>query len=82
MFNGIVIKGRIIIIPILLQRKLLQQLHSNHVGIKNTRCLERGLVYKVNRDADIKNTTKWSASCLKYQQTQPQGKTIPHQVPC
>ena len=31
---------------------------------------------------DTKNTINWCATCLEYQQTQPQEKKIPYEVPC
>ena len=74
-------KARSIIIPFLLQRQTLEQLQSNHMGIKKTRLLGRELVYWMNINADIENTIKQCATFLEHQYTQPHGKTIPHEVP-
>ena len=35
--NGVVMKGRCIIIPVVLQQQVLDQLHLNHMGIKKTK---------------------------------------------
>ena len=37
MIDGIVMKGKRIIIPFLLQRQILNQLHNNHMGIEKMR---------------------------------------------
>ena len=68
-------------IPFILQRQILKQLHSNHMAIK-MRLLTKKLVYLVNINADIKDTIKWCATCLEYQHTQPLEKTIQYKVPC
>ena len=80
--DGIAMMGRRIIIPFLLQRQILEQLHSNHMGIENARLLVRESVYFVKMNADIENIIMHCAKCLEYQQTQPYEKTVPYIVPC
>ena len=41
--DGIVMKGRHIIIPKVLKQQVLDQLHVNHMGIKNQNCLHASL---------------------------------------
>ena len=82
MIKGIAMKGRRIILPFLWYRHVLEQLHSNHMCIEIVRLLMRELVYGVNMNADIENTMKLCATCLEYQQTLPQEKTIPYEVSC
>ena len=65
MINGIARNCNKIIVPFLLPREILKQLHSNHMGIEKMRLLARELVYWVN----IK---KWCATGLEYLETQPQ----------
>ena len=57
-------------------------LHSNHMDVKKTILLDRTLLYWKKMNAVIKNIIHWCVSCLKYQQTQPQVKTIPYKVSC
>ena len=52
--NWMKVKG--IIIPCLLQRQILEQLYSNHMGIEKMRLLVREPVYWVNLNADIEDT--------------------------
>ena len=65
LINSIAMKGSRIIIPLLLQRQILDQLHSNHMGIEKMRLLERESVYSVNMNADITNAVKMCSACLK-----------------
>ena len=64
MTDGITIKGERIIIPLLLQKQILQQLHSNHMCIEEMTLLAHELVYGVNMNADTENTIKQCATCL------------------
>ena len=43
--NGVVIKGRCIVIPKALQQQVLKQLHINHMGIKKTKLLACESIY-------------------------------------
>ena len=43
MINGTVMKGKCIILPCLLQKQIMEQLHSNHVGIEEICLLERSV---------------------------------------
>ena len=48
MIDGIAMKGKRIIILSLLQKQILQQLHSNHMGIEKMRFLAHESVYLIN----------------------------------
>ena len=73
MINGIMMKGKRIIIPFQLQKKILWQLHSNHMGIKKKRLLACISVFWFNMNTDIENTVKQCSVCLDYQITQLQN---------
>ena len=77
MINGITMKGKRIIIPFLSQKQILQQLHSNYMGMEKMRLLAFELKYLGNMNADIKNTVKQCATCMEYQQTQQHEKSLP-----
>ena len=51
--DGIVMKGRCIIIPEVLKQQLLDQLHVNHMGIEKTNLLAHKSIYWVNINNDI-----------------------------
>ena len=51
------------------------------MGNKETRLLARESVYWVNMGEDSENAIKQCAKYIEYQQTQPQLKTMPYEVP-
>ena len=53
---GVIMKGRCIIIPKVLQQQALDQLHANHMGIEKNKFISmHKSVYWVNINADIEN---------------------------
>ena len=58
MINGIVIKGRRIVIPIFLRQRAFEQLHINHMGTEKIRLLARESLYSVYINAAIENAIK------------------------
>ena len=54
--DGIILKGRCIIIPNSLREQVLNQLHTNHMGMEKTKLLACECVYWPSINADIKNT--------------------------
>ena len=56
MIDGTAMKSKRIIIPSSLQRIILEQLYSNHVGIDKMGCLASESMYWVNMNACIKKS--------------------------
>ena len=81
MIGGIAMKNKRIVIPFLLQKQILKQLHCNHMGIEEKGLLVCELVYWVNINADIEKNVKQGATCMEYQETQPCEKTVPYKLP-
>ena len=79
--DGIILKGRCIIIPNSLRQQVLDQLHTNHMGIEKMKLLVHKYVHWHSINADIEKYIKQCATCLEFQQTQPKEKTIHHEVP-
>ena len=79
--DGIMLKGRHIIIPTSLKQQVLDKLHANHMGIEKTKLLTCESVYWSNINADIEKYIKSCATCLEFQQTQPKEKIIHHNMP-
>ena len=52
--DGIIMKGRHVIIPEVLTTHALEQLHINHMGIEKTKLLAHESIYWVNVNDDIK----------------------------
>ena len=57
MIDGVMMKGRHIIIPKVLQQQALDQLHVNHMDIE-VKLLASELVYWININADMNNYIK------------------------
>ena len=79
--DGIVMKGRCIIIPKVLKQQTQDQLHVNHMGIEKTKLLVFESIYWVNINNDTENYIKNCSTCLEFQQTQPKENTIHHDIP-
>ena len=62
--DGIKCKGRHIVIPNSLGQQVLDQLHTNHMGIEKTKLLTHESVYWSSINADIESYIKHSAMCL------------------
>ena len=56
--DGIVIKGKCIVIPKALQQQVLKQLHINHMGIKKIKLLVNESFYWISMNANIENHIK------------------------
>ena len=52
MINGMAMKNKHIIIPLALQKQILDQFHNNHIGIEKMQLLVRESVYWINMNAD------------------------------
>ena len=78
--NGIIMKGRSVIIPDILKIQGLVHLHINHMGIEKTKILAGKSTYRVIINDDIENYIKSCATCLKFQQAQPNNKMIHHDI--
>ena len=74
--DGMVMKGRCIIIPAVLKQQVLDHLHTNHMGIEKT-CES---VYWVDINTDIDQHIKRCNMCLEFQQMQPKEKMIHHDM--
>ena len=79
--NGIMLKGRHIIIPNSLRQQVLNQLHINHMGIEKTKLLACKCVYWPSINADIEKDIKQCTTCLEFQQMQLREKIIHHEIP-
>ena len=76
MIDGVVMKGRQIIVPQELKQQVLDQLHINHMGIEKTKLLACKSVYWVNINNDIEKSCKTCNTCLEFQQMQPKEKIM------
>ena len=64
--DEVVMKGRQIIILIALKQQLLDQLHTNHIGIIKTKLLTCESIYWVDINTDIKKHIKTVTYVLNF----------------
>ena len=69
--DGIILKGRCIVIPNSLRQQVLTQLYTSHMGIEKTKLLAHCSVFWSNINVIIKPYIKHCATCLEFQQKQP-----------
>ena len=79
--DSIILKDKCIIIPHSLKEQVLNQLHTNHMGIEKTKLLACECVYWPSINADIEKYIKQCSTYLQFQQTQPQERIIHHDIP-
>ena len=79
--DGMVMKGRCILIPTSLQQQVLDQLHTNYMGIEKNKLLAHESLSWVDINAVIEKHIKNCATCLEFQQMQPKEKIIHHNIP-
>ena len=79
--DGVILKGRCIIIPDSLKQQVHTQLHTNHIGIEKTKLLACESVFWHNINANTEAYIKLGATCLEFQQTQPKEKITHHDIP-
>ena len=68
--------GRHIIIPAV-QKQVLDQLYTNHMGIEKTKLLMHKSIYWVDINTDIDKHIKCYNTCLEFQQMQPKEMIQP-----
>ena len=53
--DGVIVKGRCIVMWEAFQKQAFQQLHINHMGIKKTKLLVHESIYWIGMNVDIEN---------------------------
>ena len=66
MINGIIMKGRCVVIPLVLKTHELDQLHVNYMGMENTKLLGCESVYWGNINDDIERHIKIAPHTLHF----------------
>lgn len=81
MADGVIFKGRQVLIPKPLQADILNQLHNSHQGIEKTRRLARESLYWPNINRDIEKLVSSCSICQELQPSQTREPLEPHETP-
>ena len=79
--DGIVVKGRRIVIPALYNKEHLQKLHIIHMGIQKIRLLTRELTCLVCINTDIESAINRCSTYFEFQFTHLKDKPMPYDTP-
>ncbi|XP_054280986.1 uncharacterized protein K02A2.6-like [Macrosteles quadrilineatus] len=79
--DGIIFRGNRVIIPKKLQPKILQELHSTHVGIVRMKSLARNYGYWKNIDTDIESMVASCKACCENKKNPEKAPTHVWEIP-
>ena len=79
--DGVIFKGKQVVIPFPLRKDILSQLHKGHQGIEKTRLLARESVYWPKINEDIEKMVKRCVACQELQDNNTKEPLIPMETP-
>jgi hypothetical protein len=79
--DGLIFKGRQVLIPESNRPIILEQLHASHQGVQKTQALARQSVFWPGINKDIEVMVNSCVHCQKYQAQQQNEPTLHHYVP-
>ena len=79
--DGIIFKGKQVLIPESLRADIFAQLHQSHQGIEKTQLLAREGVYWPNINKDIEHMTRTCTLCQELANCNRKEPLIPHDTP-
>lgn len=79
--NGLLLKDNKIVVPLSLQKEVLNKIHYNHLGIQKCRLRAKGAVYWPNINKDIELKVKSCDLCAKYQDSKSKELMRPSETP-
>ena len=78
--NGLVLKGKRIVIPKILQNEMKTLLHNGHFGIVKIKHHAREIMFWLGLNSDIKNIVKTCDLCQQHHKRQGRETYIPHGI--
>ena len=79
--NGLLFKGRCLVVPASLQRDIIARLHGTHIGVASILRLARQNVFWVGMSAMITEAILRCPVCLSYRPAQPPEPLLSHDIP-
>ena len=79
--DGLLLKGKKLIIPKIMQQEVLNQLHYGHLGMEKCKLRAKDAVFWHGINKQIEDLVSTCSTCQKYRPSQSKEKFIPHEVP-
>lgn len=79
--NGVVFKGKCIVIPRSLRKETLNNLHYNHMGLSKSLQLAENKVFWPTLRNELKQLVENCSICLKFARSQKSEPLQPHDIP-
>lgn len=79
--DGLLFKGRQLLIPKAMQHSVLEMIHESHLGIEKCKARARAIVYWPGMSRDIHDTVVKCPTCLTHRHKNQKEPMIPHAIP-
>jgi hypothetical protein len=79
--DGVLVKGKKVIVPAALRQEMLTKLHEGHLGIEKCQARARQVLYWPGISRDIENLVKKCSVCQEFQSKQQKEPLQQHEVP-
>ena len=79
--EGLLFKGRQLIIPRSMQSNVLNLIHESHLGIEKCKARARSIIYWPGMSRDIHDTVATYTTCLTHRHKNLKEPMIPHAIP-
>ena len=79
--DGLILKGNRVVIPDSLRKRVLESIHTGHLGETKCLLLARQSVYWPGITSDVRDVVKSCLSCNKYQPAQPKLPLMQPELP-
>lgn len=79
--DGLLFKGRQLIIPKAMRSNVLDLIHESHLGIEKCKACARAIVYWPGMSRDIHDTVAMCKTCLTHRHKNQKELMIPHTIP-
>ncbi|XP_064638265.1 uncharacterized protein LOC135494282 [Lineus longissimus] len=78
--DGILFKGKQVLIPETLRKDIREKVHAAHQGIEKSRRLAKGTVYWPNINRDVEDLVRTCSTCQEYRPQDKNESLIPHKI--
>lgn len=79
--DGVILRGDRIVIPQVLRKNMLKNIHSSHLGITGTRRRAAECLYWPNMNNDIKDFISQCETCRSMEVANAKMPLVPHDIP-